>query len=135
MDALKYLPPVKNKWMDIMRDTSLSTEEKIMATYCEAINDPICVKAYEFQNLPPFPNGFQDDYSAYERVAEDKIEAAWMKLQRKYSGYFKSLRAVEIENASNLAFLKEMLKAFEDRKMMQYAEKCRLLIQSHQRGW
>lgn len=104
-----------NEWMRIFNEAT-SLEEMLMASYLKAC-EPVNLRLYAFQRIPPPPKGFHDAMQDYSLVSIDNRSRAWKNIMDRFKDYLKVVDETKAQNASNLMFLREMEKFFGERNM------------------
>ena len=111
-----------NEFMQIMFDRNVpSFEERLTAVYLRALQ-PDCFGQYRPRSLPLEPREWRDALEDYTMLSDANKPKAWQAIQTKFVGYLKARTQAESENDSDVYFLKQMLKHFEDLNLPKQAE-------------
>ena len=107
----------------------LSLDEKRVAIFTLACKK---LDTYVPFPKPTIPHGFTETYEEY-KMCKDKQERSnlWRGMLDEYPEYFKELNRVEMENLSNIHFLKEMIEHFDKMGMSSQSEKVQLQLHKY----
>lgn len=110
-----------NEFIRIMQEKA-PLEDRLTALYVRALK-PDVFELYRFQFEPAPPPGFLESLQTVKLLSSDQKSAGYKKLWEKYPGHMKVREEREQQNASNKAFLEEMLKHFQAVNAPLFAEK------------